>query len=411
MKICLISGLYKPYIVGGGEVYVETIAHALSRYNEVVIISTSPDSGSKPTLEFDGNVKVYRFRPILNTYDDHGVESLGKKIQAVLATAVDIWNPHSYRVVKRILKSEKPDLVHIHGLRHISSSVFAATKSAQIPCIHTCHSYLLMSIWPTLFNYSTGNIVKHFNLFEQIYMKIRRYLSNSVDMTIAPTQFVLDMYSTYGFFRNANSVVLPNPIDLGDAIQTSKTYDTIDILYVGQLTESKGVHTLIAAFKQINKHNLRLHIVGKGPFGEQLGELATADSRISFYGFMQYQNVIKLYKKANITVVPSIWYEVFGMVSIESFKYGTPVIASDIGGIPEIVDKSNGLLFEAGNPSDLKKRIEDLIEDRQLLKDLEKGAFNASSLYNIDKHVADLQHLYLNTQNYNKSAGTWGKSS
>lgn len=265
MKICIIAGLYKKHIVGGGEIYVQKMAKKLSKSNEVVIITTSPDASLKPTVEMDGDIKVYTFRPLLSIYNASSVESLTKIFRAILATIVNIWNPHSYIVIKDILKKERPDVVHTNSIGYVSTSTFSAIKSVNTPCIHTCHSYQLLSVWPSLFNYRKGEIVKNFNFFNRRYMDIKRYLTKSVDVVIAPSKFALDMHLKYGFFKNAKHIVLPLGIELNDIEKIEKDYEIIDILYVGRLVTTKGVQILINAFKQLKYEDIRLHILGRGP--------------------------------------------------------------------------------------------------------------------------------------------------
>lgn len=395
MKICIIAGLYKKHIVGGGEIYVQKMAKKLSKSNEVVIITTSPDASLKPTVEMDGDIKVYTFRPLLSIYNASSVESLTKIFRAILATIVNIWNPHSYIVIKDILKKERPDVVHTNNIGHVSTSTFSAIKSVKIPCIHTCHSYQLLSIWPSLFNYRKGEIVKKFNFLDKRYMDIKRYLARSVDVVTAPSKFALDMHLKYGFFKNAKHIVLPLGIELNDTEKIEKGYETIDILYVGRLVNTKGVQILINAFKQLKYENVRLHVVGKGPDAEYFKNCVGSDSMVIFHGFVPDEKLMQLYKKANVTVVPSIWYDNSPVVIYESFMNGTPVIGSRIGGIPELVkDRYNGFLFETGNVGELRDKLEYLIKNSSELNRLEGGAFESVKKYDMDKHIRKLEELY-----------------
>ena len=394
MKICIIAGLYKKHIVGGGEIYVQKIAEKLSKNNEVVIITTSPDASLKPTVEMDGHIKIYTFRPLLSIYDVSSVGSLAEILRAIAATVIDVWNPHSYKVIKDILKKERPDVIHTNNIGHVSTSTFSAIKSVGIPCIHTCHSYQLLSIWPGLFNYRRGEIVRNFGFLERRYMGIKRRLTKSVDVVTAPSKFALDMHLRHGFFKNAETVPLPVPINSRHAVKSTKNYSIIDILYIGQLLMSKGIHVLINAVKQLKQDNVRLHIVGKGAFEGKLKELAGDDFRITFHGFVPHEKIGELYQRANVIVVPSIWYENSPGVIYESFSYGTPVIGSRIGGIPELIDDSNGFLFEPGNERELKEILEHLIENPSRLKKLEEGAFESVKRFDIDKHITVLEGLY-----------------
>jgi glycosyltransferase involved in cell wall biosynthesis len=145
-----------------------------------------------------------------------------------------------------------------------------------------------------------------------------------------------------GFFPGADTSREVVGIAINKALPV-KRYDEIDILYVGQLSIHKGVQVLIKAFTGLKQGNVRLHIVGKGPDSDEMKQLAKNDPRIKFYGFISDEDLSELRRKANISVVPSIWYDMAQGVISESFSWGIPVVASDIGGIPEFIqDGYNG---------------------------------------------------------------------
>jgi len=396
MKICLISAFYNPYIRGGAEIYVERIANRLIKDNEIIIITTKPYTGYssfKPTLEIQNNIKIYRFYP-LNIYyglNFHKKPSFIKPIWHL----IDLWNPHTYFVVKEIIKKEEPDVIHTHNLRNLSTSAFSAIASTNIPHIHTIHDYVLMNRWNLLRNMK---IVTKFDFFDKQYMKIMKHLTSSTDIALAPSQFVLDMHTKNEYFSNSKCIKLPLGIELSDE-KNEKIYETIDILYVGGLSRHKGVHILINAFKNLKQKNIKLHIVGKGADEEEFKKIAGSDKRIIFHGFVPDEELMRLYQKANVTVVPSIWYDNSPMVIYESLMNGTPVIGSRIGGIPELVEEGyNGFLFEAGNVDELREILENLIKNPSELKRLEEGAFESVKKYEMDEHIRKLEELYREVQ-------------
>ena len=174
-----------------------------------------------------------------------------------------------------------------------------------------------------------------------------------------------------------------------------KDYEVINILYTGGLTKHKGVHILINAFKQLKQENVRLHVVGKGFDMDEMKKLAGGDLRIIFHGFVSNKDLSTLRDTANISVVPSIWYDIAHGVICESFNYGIPVIGSRIGGIPELIeDGYNGYLFEAGNEQELKNALDRLINNPQELKRLETGAFESRKKYDIEDHINHLETLF-----------------
>ncbi|MFZ2071226.1 MAG: glycosyltransferase family 4 protein [Halobacteriota archaeon] len=394
MKICFISSLYPPFMFGGAEISVRRAAEGLvKKRHEVSVITTSPNK--KSLIEDINGVKVYRINP-LNLYAMYNHQNQ-PQILKPFWHFVDIWNPHSYFVIKNILKKENPDIVHTNHLGGLSTSAFSVVKSLKTPCVHTLHDFQLLSPWCTLFR--NGKIIKEFNFLERRFMDIKQYLSSSVNIVTAPSKFVLDMHLKNGYFKNSKHIVLPNAIQLNKSEKVKKNYEMIDILYVGQVSKHKGVHILIYAFQQLKYENVRLHIVGKGADVDEFKNIAESDQRILFHGFVPDEELMRFYKKANVIVVPSIWYDNSPTVIYESFINGTPVIGSRIGGIPELIEEGkNGFSFEAGNVDKLKEILVSLIKNPAELISLERGALESVKNYNMEEHIKKLEDLYREVQ-------------
>jgi len=391
MKICFISNLYPPFVLGGGEISVKRTAEGLvKRGHDVLVITTSPNR--KSLIEDINGVKVYRINP-LNLYTMYNHQKQ-PEILKLIWHGIDLWNPHSYIVVKNILKKEKTDVVHINNFKGLSLSVFSAAKRLNLPLIFTAHDYSLICPRANLLT-GSGEICNSPSKFCVLYNRIQKYLvNNKPDLVTAPSQFVIDKLKLKGLFEDVKTMKLPLGIELSDE-KAEKSYNTIDILYVGSLSRPKGVHILINAFKGLDLDNTILHILGKGKDEEEFKKVAGLDQRIIFHGFVPDEKLMQLYQKANVVVVPSIWYDNSPLVIYESLMSGTPVIGSRIGGIPELIeDGYNGFLFEAGNVDELKDKLEYLIEKASELKALEEGAFESVKKYSMGTHIKKLEKMY-----------------
>lgn len=395
MKICFISNLYSPYLIGGAEKYIEELAKHLAKENEVVVVTTKPYEGLnslKPSVEDQNGVKIYRFFPmnIYHTYYAKQITDIIKPIWHI----IDLWNIHPYFVVKKILKKEKAEVVHTHNLGGLSLSIFSAIKSLKIPHVHTMHDYGLLCPNAMLFR-DSGEICKNPRFTCKIYRKLKRKLANDKpDIVIVASQFVLNLLEDKGFFESTLKICLPYPTIISDN-NNYKQRQSFNILYVGQLAKHKGVHILIKSFKKLNYTNIRLHIVGEGSYRAHLENEAKNDERIIFYGYLPNKEISKFYKMCDVTVVPSIWHEPFGLVIIESFSHGTPVIGSRVGGIPELVqDGYNGFLTEKGNEEELRERLDYIIKNTPKLKELIKNASFSATKYDVLSHVKRLQKIY-----------------
>lgn len=391
MRICFISNLYPPFVIGGAEISVRRAVEGLVKKGHgVLVITTSPDRNSY--IEEINGVKVYRINPLnlYTIYNTQNQPAIFKPIWHVF----DLWNPHSYVIIKNILKKEKPDIVHINNFGGLSLSVFNVVKSLKIPSIFTAHCYSLICPRGSLLN-SDGMICNNPPKLCRLYIKIQKFFVNKkIDLVTAPSQFVIDKLKASGVFEDVKTMKVPLGIELSDK-KSEKNYEILDILYVGRLIKHKGVHILIKAFKELKQKNIKLHILGKGPYADEFKKLAGSDQRIIFYGFVPDEDLMKLYKKANITAVPSIWYDNSPMMIYESFVNGTPVIGSRIGGIPELVeDGYNGFLFEAGNMGELKIILENLIKNPSVLKRLEDNAFESVKKYGMAGYIRTLEKTY-----------------
>lgn len=149
------------------------------------------------------------------------------------------------------------------------------------------------------------------------------------------------------------------------------------IVFVGRIVSEKGVEVLLRAFKK-QRVARELVIIGEGP---QLDELKTLASdlgiaeRVTFTGYVSMENIRDFIITSEVVVVPSIWEEPYGLVALEGIACGVPVVASRVGGLPEIVrDFENGLLVPPGDIERLASAIELLLTDRQLYSSLRGGA-------------------------------------
>lgn len=392
MKVCFISNLYYPFIVGGAEISVQRIAEKMAKEGHDVFVITTNLKRIRKEEKING-VKVYRLglSNIYSPYTSVKQPLLLKPLYWLL----NLWSPYSYITIKGILKAEFPDVVHINNYRGLSLAVFNAVKDLNIPLIYTAHDYSTICLKTNLLN-NKGKVCKAPSKLCKLHNNIIKYIiGNKPDTVITPSEFASHKLKENHIFENTQCIIVPNTIDIRGSFHSQKDYRTIDFLYVGSLSKHKGVDILISAFKGLQFSNIKLHIVGKGDYSENLKKISNNDPRIIYYGFLNEPELSRLYQKANLTIVPSICYETFGIVTIESFKYGTPVLGSKIGGIQEIIeDGYNGLLFDAGDLSSLRLQLEYIVKNSDLLKKLEIGAYESSKKYDIGIHINRLENIY-----------------
>jgi len=215
-----------------------------------------------------------------------------------------------------------------------------------------------------------------------------------VDAFICPSEFIRNKFIEYGFYED-RLVLLNHFIDGSNDYIEEHPGDYL--IYVGRLTKEKGIMTLIDAAIKIG--DCKLKIIGEGPLKDDLiayTKSRKAENYIEFLGHKSHEDVIKLLQNCKFLVIPSEWYEVTGLVIIEAFACGKPVIGSRIGGIPELVkDHKTGLLFEPGNADDLSSKIGHL--SKQPGKIIEMGKAGRSLVreeLNAERHYEKLMEIY-----------------
>jgi len=392
MKICQISNLFEPYILGGAEQYVSRIVKHLSMTENIILVTTAPKIKGITRNKIHERLTVYTYNP-LNIYHTYYAGNQVELIKPVWH-GIDQWNPYSYFVIREILRNEKPDIIHTHNLGGVSLSAFSAIKSLHIPHIHTLHDYSLHCPRATMIH-TNGKICESPNIACIFYEFIKKNLAQSPDFVTAPSDYILNDHKKHGFFKKAVFKKVSLGISLPDNIFYRKPVDTVHILYVGQIVKHKGVTLLINAFRCIKSDHAILHIVGKGPDFDECQRLSSRDTRIVFHGFVSAEELDDLYRTAHFLVVPSVWLDNSPMVIYEAFSYGLPVIGSRIGGIPElIVNGKNGLLVEPGNVFELAAAMNELITNPSLIHMLSECAHDSAEPFSMEKHIVVLRRMY-----------------
>jgi glycosyltransferase involved in cell wall biosynthesis len=168
------------------------------------------------------------------------------------------------------------------------------------------------------------------------------------------------------------------------------------ISFVGSLVHRKGVEYLIKAFMDINNRNIRLMIVGDGPNGDIFRDMAKGDHRIDFLGYRK--DAVSYIKASDLFILPSL-YEGLPNAIIEAMFVGTPVIATNVSGIPELIEHNfNGLLVPPGDAKRLKEAALELIGNNELAARFAKESIKKATYFNVDRMIRDYENFYKRLQ-------------
>lgn len=308
-----------------------------------------------------------------------------------LAAAGDMirspWSPAAARRVRDLVRVHQPDVTHIHNTwYHLSPSVFRAARQAGSPTVLTLHNYRLACANAMLLRDSKpcelcvtsqnawhgvrykcylDNYAQSFASAATISFNRRRGTwRKDVDLILALTEFARQRFVESGI-PEARITVKPN-FALDPGPRTQPVEDSDVVLFVGRLTPEKAPDVLLDAWERARVDH-RLEVIGIGPLEADLRRRGLPG--VSLLGQIDTASMRAKMLSARALVLPSIWYEGLSMVLLEALAAGLPVLASNIGPIPEVVAPL-GLdwLAEPGNPDDLAKGLALINDDEEVAR-------------------------------------------
>ncbi len=439
MKIVIASHHFPPHYTAGAEQYAYRLAKWLIQkgHQAIVVCVEAIDYGDspKPTCTQD-------------TYEEIPVHRLHFNMDALPDPfRSSYWNPVIGEWFERFLSEQRPDLVHVNSAYLLSVSPIEVAKDLDLPVVLTLHDYWFLCpfiqllhpdktlcpgpesvsqcVWcmmteqrryrlPDVFlRRKLGTVVgggsrsklgrKLLGLDARVAaMQDRqsrlKHALQRVDVAVGLSRFLCEKHLRYGFVPQR---MISTGFGLKPQVQVApkeRAGPGLRIGYLGQLAPHKGVMTLVQAFNQLARRYDGIHLEFYGGFGhhkayeKRVRQVAGANSRIQFCGRYDNQRVGEILSGLDVMVIPSVWYENRPTVILEALVAKTPVIGAAIGGIPELViDQVNGLLFEAGNPQDLAKKIRRLLDEPGLLAELRD---NIQPVKTVEEEMAELQDIY-----------------
>jgi glycosyltransferase involved in cell wall biosynthesis len=287
------------------------------------------------------------------------------------------------------IRRERPDIVHVHNyFPMLSPSIFYACKLLNVPVVHTLHNF--RAICPTALLMHEGVVCErsiHKSVFWSLKHKVYRdsFLgtftlcsmvelhkfmgtwNKMVDGFIALTEFSKNKYIQAGW-PESKIYVKPNFVaNKVKRIESDQSY----ILYVGRLSEEKGIKFILESLKGTG---INLKIAGGGPLEDYV--VKNIDSHIEFLGALDKVQVSMHMSKAKCLVMASTWYEGFPMVIVEALSHGLPIVVPNLGNMAAVVkDGVTGFHFEPHDPTSFLSVVQKLLLDEELWADISNNAY------------------------------------
>lgn len=396
MKVLLVNKFH--YLKGGSERYYFSLAAALKAQGHEVIFFSIKD---KKNIECDQE----------KYFVSHSSIRGGLKDKINLLKHIS-YSKEAYKNMTQLLKDENPDLVILNLIhRQITCSVIDAIKdfNPKLPIYWTMHDLICACPAYTMLD-GKGNICEKCldgNFNHCIYNKcthnsyLMSWLSaheakqikkhdwyNKVDLYICPSEFYKKKLEE-AHFTKSPIICMRNPLPIDTKFECND-HDDGYILYFGRLSKEKGVKTLILAMKDID---YKLYILGTGPLEKELKKYVSDNkmTNVEFKGFQQGEALTNYIRNSRCVVLPSEWYENGPYSAMEAMALGKPLIVSNKGGLPELVeDGRNGFIYK--NSIELVSKIEEII----YMKRVEYTNFSVNSrnkamlLFNYKKYLKSL---------------------
>ncbi|WP_457752467.1 glycosyltransferase family 4 protein [Thermococcus sp.] len=414
MKILLVSSGYPPDKLGGAGLYVKYLAEELAKKHEVhLFISSRRES----ELEEDG-ISIHAVKPVSSisravlidrTYRNSSVERAFKDVLSkVRPDVVHLNNIWAFRtgLLPKIAKGSKAVTVQtLHDYWFVCPISIMSYKKLE-PCSgpfpgkcaecwnHVIADYLKKRKVPKFASFPFLKLLNRTNKFSK-RLDLLRGILNSVDAVISPSRFLAEVMRKSGIEAEKLHVI-PNgyPHRIFENFRKKKDTDKIVFGFVGVPSYQKGTHVAVKAAKLLES-DFELRLYGGGgdkSYVSWIKSLAENDPRIKFMGRFEYNQVTLPYSQIDVLIFPSLIYENCPLVLAEASLSGTPVIASNLGAIPEFVHHGeNGFLFSPGDSRELARLMGQFLEDSSLIKKLSSKKFPPDDM---PEHARKILRLY-----------------
>ncbi len=361
MKIIVAHNRYQ-YSGGEDTVVAEEVRMLRERGHSVHLFSVDNDHISGSWAQTQAAVRSFYSRPIAKQISD-------------------------------LLESFRPNLLHVHNFfPTMSPAIFFAAKRHNVAVVQTLHNYRLLCAAATFFRdgqpceacsqsrsflpgvigrcYRGSRIGSAIVGASTFSHQMLGTWTQRIDRYIALTHFAANKFSEFRLPAEKIRVKPNFVLDRGVGAGLGGF-----ALYVGRLSVEKGIETILAA-DEAHVLPLPVHIVGDGPLRSQVERAcARPESRLRYLGPMSRERVFEQMQNAAVLLAPSLWYEGLPMTIVEALSFGLPVIASRIGGIPEIIgDRESGLLVDPGNASALVESLISLLAKSNDLLSMRQAA-------------------------------------
>lgn len=361
-------------------------------------------------------------------HDYYSIENELDKKDFIYPKAVDFENPNLISILKycynidarkkieSFIFDKKINVAHLHiYYGKLTASILEPLRMANIPIVQTLHEYKL--VCPTYKLYRNGSVChecrdnKFYNALvnkcnrnsfsRSLLSTVESYVSllcgsqSKIDHFITVSDYQRNEILKMGFDPH-NITTIHNFINDSGFEPSHKNPEYI--LYFGRIEKEKGIDVIIDAAKILCNKNIKFILAGEGSYLNAASSIVSelGLSNVEFLGYKNKNEIVKLINGSFAVIAPSLWYETFGLVLLEAFSCAKPVIASNIGGMTEIIhDGVDGFLITPGSAEELADKVEFIISNfRQAQQMGEAGYKKQKSVFSKQAHFKKLMNVY-----------------
>lgn len=349
-----------PRIVGGAEVSVTMLAEGLAGFDDTRMLAVRGIAPEREGYGEKGDAFDLAALPIRRphwVYDDKPRSMLAKGLWHALDD-----KGATPRSIDALLERFRPDVALLHNVTGIGWRIAARLKAAGVPVIQTLHDYYFLCARMTRFR--GGRVCAARCLDCRVFTARRREIERHVDAVVGVSQSVLDVHMAAGLFNQVPiRRVIHNGIDVR-MTPVQRDWPELRMGFLGRIAPEKGLELLAAALSRLPAET-RLVIAGKIDDAARTALQRIAGREITFLGFVSPE---ALFREIDVLVVPSLWDEPFGRVSVEAQAFGVPSVVSSRGGLPGTIGGGQvGWVFEPDAPETLDAILGSLARDKRLI--------------------------------------------
>lgn len=378
LRFCMFTTFYPPYHFGGDAIGIQRLCRGLAKQGHEVTVVHDLDAyrllskqDDERELANEPGIECITLSSSMPLVSEFLTQQLGRPVM------------HAGRI-KQLLRERDFDVINYHNVSLVGGpGLFRLGDATKL---YLAHEHWLVCPMHVLWRHGRERCDERQCL--RCTLSYRRppqwwrwtglleRESRHVDLFVAMSEFSRRKHAEFGFEPEMEVLpyFLPDPEPESECEPSSSPHERPYFLFVGRLERIKGLDDVLPVFRDFEGADLL--IAGDGEHGDELRRQAAGNERIHFLGRVEPEDLARYYAHARALIVPSICFETFGIILIESFRQRTPVVVRRVGPLPEIVESAaGGLSFET--PDELRGALQRLLSDDALRAEMSASAYDA----------------------------------